>query len=638
MYTKRALFQRANSALLYPSSSSESAKRIHKFLRNLSTAAERLDFRNSNEYRTEDSSNFSGDINPRPYFKGSKEYWENQNRSGSCNEVSESVLQTQSQSLSSNSWQQNLSVSNPQVQSQNQENLWKNLSYGTNSDYRNGGSSWYSGNNNKTFNSKKEYTIEGFDAFCKQDNLKLALDAMNSLEKKGHFLDLARLLRLAQLCGEEDGFHDADTLQETKVSVQGKIRALVYHLDANYLKTHTDLVVEEFDAFYRKGNVKKALYAMDTLESLSHVLDLDRLLRLAKLCGEAEASREAKAVHWKIRASVSHLDVSSYQILIEMYSNCGLVNEASSVFEEMPEKNLETWCSIIRCFAKNGLGEDAIDMFTRFKNEGNKPDGRLFRGVFYTCGLLGDIDEGLLHFMSMSKDYGIIPTMDDYVSIVEMFALPGFLDEALEFVERMPMEPNADVWETLMNLSRVHGDLELGDRCAEIVEELDPTRLNKQSKEGFLPVKASDVEKESLKKRSGIHSFPSFTPGVRQEFKAGDTNLPENDELFELLRSLKMHMVEMGYVPLTKIALHDVDDESKESALLGHSERIAFARGVLNSAPRKTFTVLKNLRVCIDCHNALKIMAVIVGREVIMRDIKRFHHMKDGACTCGDYW
>ncbi|KAF8052551.1 hypothetical protein N665_1546s0014 [Sinapis alba] len=481
--------------------------------------------------------------------------------------------------------------------------------------------------------------LEDFDSYCENFHLKMALNSVESLENLGHVLDLARLLRLAHLCGEEHPSLEPNDLQEAKVSLHRKIRALVYHSDPNYLKYYTDIVIEEFDAFCRQGNVKRAMYTMDILASLSHVVDFARLIRLAKLCGEVEASLEAKVVHGKISSLGCGLDVNSYHVLIEMYSNCGLMNEASSVFEEMPEKNLETWYVMIRFLAKNGLGEDAIDMFTRFKSQGNKPDGRLFRGVFYACGLLGDVDEGLLHFMSMSRDYGIIPTMEDYVSVVEMFALPGLLDEALEFVERMPMKPNVDLWETLMNLSRVHGDLELGDRCAEIVEEIDPTRLNQQSRDGYLPVKASDVEKASLKKRSGIHALGGITTNRRShEYKAGDTNLPENDELLQLLRNLRTHMVERGYVCQTKVSLHDVDEESKETALLAHSERIAFARALLNTAPRNQFTILKNLRVCIDCHNAFKIMADIVGRPVVMRDAKRFHHIKDGECNCNDYW
>ncbi|CAH8391461.1 unnamed protein product [Eruca vesicaria subsp. sativa] len=597
MYRKLSLFPRANYAR------DECRSSYKRVLRNLSTAVERLGFSNSNEYRLEDSSYISSDINPRAGF----------NR----NEVSESVgVQTQTQSWSSNSWQ---------VQSRN---LNSNSTYWTSSDYRNGGSySWQSGNYNEI-----EEMVKEFDSQCEQNFLKRALESMESLESMGHFLDLARLLRLAQLCGEHNDF------QEAKVSLHGKIRALVYHSDANYLKYYTDLVIEEFDAFCRQGNVKMAMSSIDSLAILSYVVDLPRLLRLAKLCGEVEASQEAKVVHGKISSLGCVLDATSYHLLIEMYSDCGLMNKASCVFEEMPEKNLETWCIMIRCLAKNGLGEDAIDMFTRFKNEGNKPDGRLFRGVFYACGLLGDVDEGLLHFRSMFKDYGIIPTMEDYVSIVEMFALPGLLDEALAFVERIPGEPSVDVWETLMNLSRVHGDLELGNRCAEIVDELDPTRLDQQSRDGYLPVKESDVEKASLKKRSGFHALAGNPTNRVHEYKAGDTNLPENDELLQLLRNLRTHSVERGYVCLTKMSLHDVDEESKENALLGHSERIAFARALLSTGPRHQFTIIKNLRVCIDCHNSLKIMADIVGRTVVMRDGKRFHHLKEGKCSCNDYW
>lgn len=121
------------------------------------------------------------------------------------------------------------------------------------------------------------------------------------------------------------------------------------------MRYHTHLVIEDFDVFCRHGNVKKALYIMDTLASLSHVMDLTRFLRLVKLCGEVESLRKAKVVHEKINSSVFHLDVSSYHVLIKMYSNCGLVNEASSIFEEISEKSLETWYIMIRCFAKTGV-------------------------------------------------------------------------------------------------------------------------------------------------------------------------------------------------------------------------------------------------------------------------------------------
>ncbi|CAD6214729.1 unnamed protein product [Miscanthus lutarioriparius] len=68
------------------------------------------------------------------------------------------------------------------------------------------------------------------------------------------------------------------------------------------------------------------------------------------------------------------------------------------------------------------------------------------------------------------------------------------------------------------------------------------------------------------------------------------------------------------------------------------SERLAIAFGLVSTPPGTPLRVMKNLRICGDCHNAVKLIAKVTGREIVVRDNKRFHHFKDGACSCGDYW
>ncbi|MED6171419.1 hypothetical protein PIB30_040559 [Stylosanthes scabra] len=394
--------------------------------------------------------------------------------------------------------------------------------------------------------------------------------------------------------------------------------------------------IEELDGFCMDGKVKEAVEVLELLAKLHIPVDLPRYLQLMHHCGEAKSLEEAKIVHINALKHLSPLQVSTYNKILEMYFQCGSVNDAFNVFNNMPERNLTTWDTMITLLAKNGFAEDSIDLFTQFKEKGLKPDGQMFVGVFLTCSMLGDIDEGMLHFESMSKDFGIVPSMAHYVSVVDMIGSIGHLDEAFEFIEKMPMEPSIDVWETMMNLCRAHGNIELGDRCADLVEQLDPSRLSEQSKAGLVPVKASDLTKEKDKKlasknllevRSRVH-----------EYRAGDTSHPENDKIYALLRGLKSQMKEAGYIPETKFVLHDIDQEGKEEALLGHSERLAVAYGLLSSSARSPIRVIKNLRVCGDCHTALKIISKIVGRELIIRDAKRFHHFKDGLCSCRDYW
>ena len=187
-----------------------------------------------------------------------------------------------------------------------------------------------------------------------------------------------------------------------------------------------------------------------------------------------------------------------------------------------------------------------------------------------------------------------------------------------------------------MDLCRVHGHMELGDRCAELVEQLDPSHMNEQSEAGLLPVKPSDLAKQNEKKLAS-QSLLEVRSRVH-EYRAGDRSHPNTDKLYAALRHLREQMKEAGYIPETRFVLHDIDHESKEEALLAHSERLAIANGLLNSPVRSPIRIIKNLHVCGDCHTALKVISKIVGRELIIRDAKRFHHFKDGLCSCRDYW
>jgi len=388
--------------------------------------------------------------------------------------------------------------------------------------------------------------------------------------------------------------------------------------------------LEELDSFCRDGKVKEAIEVLQVLEKLHIHVDLQHCLQLMHICGKAKSLEEARVVH---RHALQHLHplpvtVSTNNRVLEMYFECGSLDDAINVFKSMPERDLTTWRTMIKQLTKNGFAEDSIDIFTQFKNMGLKPDGQMFIGVFGACSMLGDISEGMLHFESMSKDYGIVPTMAHYVSLVEMIASIGHLDEALEFIEKMPMEPSVEIWETLMNSCRVHGNTELGDRCAELVEKLDPSCLNEKAKAGLLLGEISEQNK------STINNHPKGLSRVH-EFRTGDTSDPENDKIYTFLRGLREQMKEAGYIAETRYALHDIDQEDKEDVLLAHSERLAVAKGLFSSPARSTIRVMKNFLICPDCHTALKIISKIVGRELVIQ-AKRFHHFKNGLCSCND--
>uniref|UniRef100_A0A166J2R5 DYW domain-containing protein n=1 Tax=Daucus carota subsp. sativus TaxID=79200 RepID=A0A166J2R5_DAUCS len=126
--------------------------------------------------------------------------------------------------------------------------------------------------------------------------------------------------------------------------------------------------------------------------------------------------------------------------------------------------------------------------------------------------------------------------------------------------------------------------------------------------------------------------------GVIHEFLAGDLTHPRSSqikrELENLLHKLKFH----GYQPVLSSVPYDVDDKEKMRILMAHSEKLAFSYGLLTVASCSTITIVKNLRICEDCHLFMCGASLVTGRKIIIRDNMRFHHFHDGACSCNNFW
>ncbi|XP_006644673.1 pentatricopeptide repeat-containing protein At4g32450, mitochondrial-like [Oryza brachyantha] len=395
------------------------------------------------------------------------------------------------------------------------------------------------------------------------------------------------------------------------------------------------VTVEEMDKLCEDRKIKEAVELLALLQEEGTVVHASQYCKLMQACGDVASLAEARKLHNLISQSALAADTDINNKILEMYSKCGSMEDAKKLFSSsIAQCNLISWNTMIAGFVHNGLGEEATDFFDQFMQTGDNPNSAMFTHVFLACGILGSVDEGMLHFESMQKDFGITPTMEHYVSIVNMLGQSGYIDEACEFVEQMPVEPSIDVWESLMNMCRLNGFLEIGDRCAQIVERLDSSRLNEQSKIGLFPVDASELTKEKERKKANAVEARSKV----HEYRAGDRSHPEHLKIYEELRYLAAHMKEAGYIADTRFVLHDVDQETKEDALLAHSERLAVSYGLITSAARSPIRVIKNLRSCGDCHTAFKIISKLVGRLIIARDAKRFHHFENGVCSCKDYW
>ncbi|CAN4107704.1 unnamed protein product [Withania somnifera] len=363
----------------------------------------------------------------------------------------------------------------------------------------------------------------------------------------------------------------------------------------------------------REGKVKEVIEHMEQ----GVVADAQCFDMLLELCANSKKLEDAKKVHDYLLRSKCRSDLGLSNKVINMYCKCGSMTDARRVFDHMRDRNMESWHLMINGYALNGLGDDGLALYDQMRELGMKPNEETFLYVFEACASADAIDEAFMHFESMKVEYGIAPQVEHYLGLLGVLAKCGHLSEAEEYISKLPFEPTAAAWEALMNYARIHGDIDLEDRAEELMVGLDPSKAvgNKIP----TPPPKKQLAINMLEGRNRVAEF-------------------RNSTLFKDDEKLRAAMKEQAYVPDTRYVLHDIDQEAKEQALLYHSERLAIAYGLISTPARTPLRIIKNLRVCGDCHNAIKIMSRIVGRELIVRDNKRFHHFKDGKCSCGDYW
>ncbi|XP_077251110.1 pentatricopeptide repeat-containing protein DOT4, chloroplastic-like [Tasmannia lanceolata] len=363
-------------------------------------------------------------------------------------------------------------------------------------------------------------------------------------------------------------------------------------------------------------------------------------------CASLSALERGREIHGHILRNGFFLDGYVANALVDMYVKCGALVLARFLFDRMPVKDLISWTVMIAGYGMHGRGRDAIEVFKKMRNMGIEPDEVSFVAVLYACSHSGLLDEGWRFFNIMRNDCKINPKLEHYACMVDLLSRAGRLSKAYQFIKLMPIKPDSTVWGALLCGCRIHRDVNLAEKVAERIFELEPENTGYYVLLANIYAEADKWEAvKNLRERIGRRRLRK-NPGCSwieikskvHVFVAGDRSHPQSRKIQTLLERVRMTMKEEGYIPKKSYALLDGDDTSKEEVLCGHSEKLAIAFGILNSPTGKPIRVSKNLRVCGDCHEVAKFMSKMMRREIIMRDSNRFHHFEDGRCSCRGYW
>nr|XP_043621750.1 pentatricopeptide repeat-containing protein At4g14820 [Erigeron canadensis] len=398
---------------------------------------------------------------------------------------------------------------------------------------------------------------------------------------------------------------------------------------------------------YAEGSqAQEALYLFDQMLSLGLKPDQVTMLSVISACASLGALDHAIKIHTFIDKNGFSGDLRVNNALIDMYAKCGELERAIGVFGRMHRRNVITWSSMIGAYAVYGDALNALNLFREMKTQNIEPNDVTFVGLLYACSHSGLVEEGRKIFESMINDYNIMPRREHYGCMVDLYGRANLLREALEVIEGMPMAPNVVIWGSLMAACRIYKEVELGEYAAKQVLELDPyhdgahillSNIYAKEKrwENVGEMRKLMQNKGVLKQRG---SSRIELDGEIYEFLTADKSHTHTNEIYAKLDEVVSELEVAGYTPNMGSVLVDLDEEDKTKALLWHSEKLALCYALLREKRGSCIRIIKNLRVCEDCHNFFKLASKVYETEIVVRDRTRFHLYKDGACSCKDYW
>ncbi|KAH9611012.1 hypothetical protein KSS87_013243 [Heliosperma pusillum] len=287
------------------------------------------------------------------------------------------------------------------------------------------------------------------------------------------------------------------------------------------------------------------------------------------LCARVTNLQHGKELHCYIIKHHGFFEyLSLWNALVDMYARVGNVSKAQSIFDSLISKNVVTYTSMISGYGIIGEGETALKLFEEMESFGVKPDHITMVAVLSACSHSGLVTKGQLLFEKMWPVYGIRPCLEHYACMVDLFGRAGLLKKAEDVIRRMPYEPSADMWATLLGACQIHRNTDLGEVAAENLLATKPVNsgyyvliANMYAAIGSWS-KLAEVRKSmrniGLLKPPGC-AWVDIGSGF-EPFLVGDGSSEVSHEIYSVLDGLTEQMKDVGYAPDDVIVCEDFED------------------------------------------------------------------------------
>lgn len=300
--------------------------------------------------------------------------------------------------------------------------------------------------------------------------------------------------------------------------------------------------------YTQNGRPEQALELFESMKNENIKPNDVALVSILSVCADSGSVKACEEIGRYVESQGMASNVFVASALLDMYSKCGNISKSHQIFLNMPKKDCVTWNSMIVGLAANGLSEDAFAVYKQMIKNGGRPNDITFVGLLTACSHAGLVEMGLEIFRHMKIDHEIVPQIEHYACIVDLFGRAGRLKDAYDFICEMEVEPNAVIWSSLLSASRIHMNIELAELSVKKLANQDPdsswyyvllSNIYSGTSHWQEALNVQKMMKDKKVQKVAAYSWVEVDNKLHR-FLVGDTSHPRNTEVYGTVNGLAM--------------------------------------------------------------------------------------------------
>ncbi|CAK7326160.1 unnamed protein product [Dovyalis caffra] len=228
-------------------------------------------------------------------------------------------------------------------------------------------------------------------------------------------------------------------------------------------------------AFSQNGSAYEALELFHQMRMGSVLPDSVTLVSVLSACATLSALQVGSSVHaYTVKSGILSSNVYAGTALLTFYAKCGNAESARVIFDNMDKKTTITWSAMISGYGIQGDGRGSLSVFGDMLKADLKPNEEIFTSILSACSRTGMVGEGWRLFSTICQDYNLVPSKKHYTCMVDLLARAGRLEEALDFIQKMPVQPDVSLFGAFLHGCGLHSRFDLGEVAFRWMLDLHP--------------------------------------------------------------------------------------------------------------------------------------------------------------------